>query len=134
MKPSKSTKYRCAIIDDDRMTVDIISNYISKIDKLETIYTFTEPHQAINQIKDTDSIDFLFLDIRMDISGIDVAKVLRNKVKYLIFITCYPEYAIDAFSVDCDQYLVKPVLFPKFLSTVNDIILRERKLSGKTNR
>ncbi|PWS29460.1 hypothetical protein DHW03_06505 [Pedobacter yonginense] len=133
MKASTSPKYRCAVIDDDRMTVDILSNYISKIDKLEITYTFTDPKEAINQIAERDLIDFLFLDIRMDISGIDVAKVLRNKVKYLIFVTSYPEYALDAFTVDCDKYLVKPVLFAEFLNAINEIILREKKLARKPN-
>jgi len=131
MKASTLPKYRCAIIDDDRMTVDILSNYISKIAKIETIYTFTEPLKALNQITEDDLIDFLFLDIRMDISGIDVARVLRDKVKYLIFVTSYKEYALDAFSVDCDKYIVKPVLFPEFLNAINEIIIKEKKLSRK---
>lgn len=131
MKPSTLPTYRCAIIDDDRMTVDILSNYISKIPKIETVYSFTEPLKALSQITEDDLIDFLFLDIRMDISGIDVAKVLRDKVKYLIFVTSYKEYALDAFSVDCDKYLVKPVLFPEFLNAINEIIIKEKKLSRK---
>ncbi|MBC6112603.1 LytR/AlgR family response regulator transcription factor [Pedobacter fastidiosus] len=131
MKTSTLPKYRCAIIDDDRMTVDILKNYISKISKIETIHAFTDPLQALSQISENDLIDFLFLDIRMDISGIDVAKVLRNKVKFLIFVTSYKEYALDAFSVDCDKYLVKPVLFPDFLNAINEIIIKDKKQSRK---
>jgi len=134
MKASTSTLYKCAVIDDDRTTVDILSNYISKIDTLETIYTFTDPKEAINQIAEGDAIDFLFLDIKMDISGIDVAKVLRDRVKYLIFITSYPEYALDAFSVACDKYLVKPVLFPEFIKAINEIIGREEKRAQRATK
>jgi two-component system LytT family response regulator len=70
-------------------------------------------------------IDFLFLDIGMEVSGIDVAKVLRDHVKYLIFITSYEKYALDAFRVYGDQFIVKPITFEKINSTIKDMIRRD---------
>jgi len=122
MKNSKL--YRCVLVDDDRMSIDILTGYISKVPKLNIYKSYQSASMAINEINMDDDIDFLFLDIRMDISGIDVAKVLRDKVKFIIFVTAYDEFALNAFSVGGDQYLVKPVFFPKFLETINQVLKR----------
>lgn len=122
MKNSKL--YRCVLVDDDRMSIDILTGYISKVPKLNIYKSYQSASMAINEINMDDDIDFLFLDIRMDISGIDVAKVLRDKVKFIIFVTAYNEFALNAFSVGGDQYLVKPVFFPKFLETINQVLRR----------
>ncbi|MDN3588839.1 response regulator [Pedobacter aquatilis] len=122
MKNSKL--YRCVIVDDDRMSIDILTGYISKVPKLKILKSYESALTAIHEIDVDDHIDFLFLDIRMDISGIDVAKILRNKVKFIIFVTAYDEFALNAFSVGGDQYLVKPVFFPKFLETINQVLRR----------
>ena len=122
MKNSKL--YRCVIVDDDRMSIDILTGYISKVPKLNIYKSYQSASMAINEINMDDDIDFLFLDIRMDISGIDVAKVLRDKVKFIIFVTAYNEFALNAFNVGGDQYLVKPVFFTKFLETVNQVLRR----------
>lgn len=122
MKNSKL--YRCVLVDDDRMSIDILTGYISKVPKLNIYKSYQSASMAINEINMDDDIDFLFLDIRMDISGIDVAKVLRDKVKFIIFVTAYNEFALNAFSVGGDQYLVKPVFFTKFLETVNQVLRR----------
>lgn len=122
MKNSKI--YRCVLVDDDRMSIDILTDYISKVPKLNVFKSYQSALLAINEIDIDDNIDFLFLDIRMDISGIDVAKVLRDKVKFIIFVTAYDEFALNAFNVGGDQYLVKPVYFPKFLETINQVLKR----------
>lgn len=122
MKNSKL--YRCVLVDDDRMSIDILTGYISKVPKLNVFKSYQSALLAINEIDIDDNIDFLFLDIRMDISGIDVAKVLRDKVKFIIFVTAYDEFALNAFNVGGDQYLVKPVYFPKFLETINQVLKR----------
>lgn len=66
-------------------------------------------------------IDLLFLDISMeDIDGMAVARQLRSRMEnrgepiwgslpLLIFVSGYPEYMPEAFSVNAFQYLVKPI-------------------------
>ncbi|WP_316757660.1 LytR/AlgR family response regulator transcription factor [Pedobacter aquatilis] len=119
---NNNRQHSCIIIDDDPTMILILENYIGQIPKLRLKSSFTDPISAINYIEKLDGIDFLFLDIKMKLSGIDVARRLRKKVRYLIFVTAYKEFALEAFKVECDQYLVKPVAFPKFLSTVNQVI------------
>ncbi|WP_165499689.1 LytR/AlgR family response regulator transcription factor [Pedobacter frigidisoli] len=130
MKRLYSDFFKCAIVDDDQLSIDVLKKFISQIPEFRTVFTYTNPAQAINDISINDKIDFLFLDIQMDISGLDVAKVLRDKVRYLIFVTGHEEYAIDAFSVNCDKFLVKPVSYEKLLTAVEEIFAKERRQAG----
>lgn len=123
MKESEK-KYRCAIVDDDLISIEIFSKFISLIPKLTLVESYTDPMLAICEIqKQEQPLDFLFLDIRMGVSGLEVASILRDEVQTIIFVTGYPEYAMEAFEVYADNFLVKPVDFKKFLSSVNRAIV-----------
>lgn len=56
------------------------------------------------------SPDLLFLDIRMPgMTGLELGRALHgDRRPYIVFTTAYDEYAVDAFSVDAVDYLVKP--------------------------
>lgn len=56
--------------------------------------------------------DLIFLDIEMpNLNGIEVAeKVLKNGYKpYIVFVTAYEKYALDAFEVEAMDYILKPI-------------------------
>ncbi len=128
MKENNHSPYKCVIVDDDFQFVFLLSSYIQEIPKLQLVSTYLVSKVAMNSISELDEIDFLFLDIRMGmISGLDVAAVLRDKVKYIIFISASGEYALGAHEVGGDHYLVKPVKFDHFLETVNSVLHRHRR-------
>ncbi|MGH8401085.1 MAG: LytR/AlgR family response regulator transcription factor [Gammaproteobacteria bacterium] len=54
--------------------------------------------------------DILFLDIKMPgLSGLELSRLLRDdKAPCIIFTTAYAEHAVDAFSLDAVDYLMKP--------------------------
>lgn len=61
--------------------------------------------------------DFIILDIDMPgLSGIDAAKHLREKDPNvtLMFVTNMPQYAIEAYSVEAMDYVLKPISYPDF--------------------
>ena len=123
MNHSKLNLYNCVIIDDDQFFIDLLSGYINQVAKLKISKCYTNPALAIQEINEDDQIDFLFLDIRMDkISGIDVAKFLRDKVRFIVFTTAYSEFALKAYEVGGDQYIMKPIYFPDFLKKVNAVL------------
>lgn len=63
------------------------------------------------------AFDFIILDIDMPgISGMEAAKQLRKKDPHvtLMFVTNMPQYAIEAYSVEAMDYLLKPISYPDF--------------------
>ncbi|WP_316797200.1 LytR/AlgR family response regulator transcription factor [Pedobacter agri] len=132
MDYSSNTLFKCVIIDDDQLSIDVLENFINQIPDLHISKTFTDPAQAIIDISENDHIDFLFLDIKMNISGLDVAKLLRDKVRFIFFVTSYDKYALDAFGANGDKFLVKPVVFQKLQTAINEVLHRENKQKGYT--
>jgi len=103
---------------------------LSKISCIKALGFYSDPAIAIRAFDELDYVDFLFVDVRMPISGIEVASRIRDQVRFLIFLTAYPEFALDAFSVSADHYLVKPVS----LEAIEEAIERVMKREGLTCR
>jgi len=119
---------RCVVIDDEKHSVSILSDYIEANPNLKLVNSYLDPIIALSGISLKDKIDFIFLDIDMpEISGIELAKKLVNRTRFIIFTTAFTKYAIEAFEVNASRYLVKPISKPKFIKTVWDVLEGERK-------
>ncbi|WP_323755549.1 LytTR family DNA-binding domain-containing protein [Roseivirga sp.] len=109
---------RAIAIDDEPIALDIIESHANKIPFLELKASFTNAYQALEFLK-TNSIDLLFLDVKMpDISGMDFLKSL-SKAPLVIFTTAYQEYALESYDFQTVDYLLKPFDFGRFLKAVN---------------
>jgi DNA-binding LytR/AlgR family response regulator len=110
---------RIAIVDDsarDRdQLLECLNRYFSDTKGTLETTCFTD---AAAFLKDYHySFDFIILDIDMPgLSGIEAAKVLREKDPHvtLMFVTNMPQYAIEAYSVEAMDYMLKPVSYPDF--------------------
>lgn len=109
---------KCIVIDDEPLARKGILEYISQVEflQLEGVYDDAGKLYALLEEKE---IDLLLLDIELPrLSGIDFIKSLK-KSPLVIFITAYPDYALQGFELDVVDYLMKPVPFPRFLKAVN---------------
>lgn len=119
-------KLKCVAIDDEEHAIEVITDHISEMPGLYVFKTFTNPITALTEINVADQIDIIFMDIDMPgLNGIELAKSLRDKTKYLVFTTAHPDYALQAFDVQSDQYLLKPISFAKFALGIDRIIKKE---------
>ena len=108
---------KCIIIDDEPLAVDLLQNFVSKIDTLQLVSTFNNAIDAITFINKT-PIDLVFLDIEMpQFTGIDFINAIDQKVM-IIFTTAYSDYAVEGFNHGVVDYLVKPIPFHRFLKAV----------------
>jgi len=111
-------KIKCIIIDDEHLARELLVDYISKLPQLELVAKCYGVPQAM-EVLQNESIDLIFLDVQMpDISGIDFLKSLTIK-PIVILTTAYPEYALDGYSLDVIDYLLKPISFERFVQSVN---------------
>ncbi|WP_026712680.1 LytR/AlgR family response regulator transcription factor [Flavobacterium daejeonense] len=108
---------KCVIIDDEPLAVDLIKEFVSKVESLELINTFNNAIDAIVMIN-TSNVDLIFLDIEMPhFSGIDFLNAIDKK-PLVIFTTAYSDYAVEGFNLGAVDYLVKPIPFNRFLKSV----------------
>jgi len=110
----------CLIIDDEPIAREGIADYCKEISFLNVIALCKNVLQA-NHYLEKNQIDLIFLDINMPIlSGIDWLKDLKNSPS-IIMTTAYEEYALESFTYNVLDYLVKPVSFERFLQAVNKV-------------
>ena len=113
-------KYKCIIIDDEELARNLIKSYAERLDFIEVVGTFENPLNALKVIKN-EKIDLVFLDIQMpDMKGTDFSKLLPPETQ-IVFTTAYSEYALTAFDLGAEDYLVKPITFERFLQAINKI-------------
>lgn len=106
---------KLAICDDTNTELEIIytflNNYLETNNIVAEVEKFSSPDTLLQQHK-MECFDIYLLDIVMPmVNGIDVAKEIRkhNLSTPIIFFTTSKEYALDAFSVDATQYVLKPL-------------------------
>ena len=105
---------RCIAIDDEPLALQVIQEYCTKISFLTLEKVFTNTDEAREYLQNN-KIDILFLDIQMpDINGLQFYRSLPEK-PVVIFTTAYKHYAVDGFSVDAVDYLLKPFEYDRFL-------------------
>jgi len=113
----------CVIVEDEKHAIELLTDHIESLPNLSLIKVFSKPVDAITDITDKDKIDVIFMDINMPgLSGIDLAKILRSKTRFLIFTTTHQQYALQAFEVEADQYILKPITFAKFVVAIDKIM------------
>lgn len=98
-------------VDDEYHALKNLERAIIEAVPDSTVSAFVEPEDALSYAADK-RVDIAFLDINMSsMNGIALAKRLKeiyNKTN-VIFVTGYTEYAVDAFSVEASDYVMKPV-------------------------
>lgn len=114
---------KCLIVDDEPLSQDVIVDFVNASPELKLVAVCSEAMEAGKIIK-SKNIDLLFLDINMPkLSGIGFIKSLKEPPLF-VFITAYPEYALEGFDVDAVDYLLKPVSFERFRIAVNRVLDR----------
>jgi DNA-binding LytR/AlgR family response regulator len=112
--------YSCIIIEDEPLAVEILTDYIKQVSFLELKFVCSDAIYAMEVLKQN-KIDLIFLDIHLPkINGLDFLESLKNQ-PYVIITSAYQDYALQAFSADVTDYLLKPIRFNRFLKAVNKL-------------
>lgn len=105
-------------VDDEPLALEVVRSHAAKVPFLELKATFTDAFEALEYLQ-KETIDLIFLDIKMpDISGIEFFNSLRKK-PLLIFTTAYTEHAVAGFELDAIDYLLKPFGLTRFIQACN---------------
>ncbi|MCI1945660.1 LytR/AlgR family response regulator transcription factor [Clostridium luticellarii] len=100
-----------AIIAEDEFTArEELKYFIKNYSSIEIEGEFEDGLDVLKFIQQNE-IDVIFLDINIpSIDGVMLAKNISkfSKKPYIIFITAYREYAVEAFELEAFDYILKP--------------------------
>lgn len=111
-------KWKCLIVDNEQAAVEILKSHIEALDYLELVESCNNAFRA-TEILHSEKIDLMFLDINMPgLPGTQLLKTIQRPPK-IILTTADKNNAFEAFELDAVDFLLKPVLFERFLRAVN---------------
>lgn len=114
------SKIKCIIIEDEPLATKILSDYILKVPFLVLQATFKDAILATDYLRHN-TIDLIFLDIHLPkLKGMAFLKTLTHPPAVIIT-TAYHQYAVEGFSLNVTDYLLKPFEFERFLKAVNKV-------------
>lgn len=109
---------RSLVVDDEELARKLLLTYADRLPHLEVVQSCKNPLEALPYLQKA-QVDLLLLDIQMpELTGIEFLKTLRYK-PLVIFTTAYPDFALEGFSLDAVDYLLKPFSFERFVQGVN---------------
>ncbi|SEP75287.1 LytR/AlgR family response regulator transcription factor [Flavobacterium urocaniciphilum] len=114
------SQLKCIIIDDDEIDRLTVLSYVKKFSFINILGVFSSAIEALNS-EFINEADILFSDIDMpELSGIELRKKIAT-IPVCVFITSYPEHAADSYEVETFDFLIKPLNFERFQSTISRI-------------
>ena len=99
------------ILDNHKLIITEIRRQVLSVLQSAECVCFTKQREAIEYVK-KHRVDVALLDVDMPgLNGIEVAELMCqiNPRLNIIFVTGYPEYALQAFTVPVSDFIVKPV-------------------------
>lgn len=98
------------VCDDEPPALELVSELLRSTSEVNIVLASLSIRDAIRRINEG-GIDLAVFDIEMpDTHGVSAFDHVSIDPKpLLIFVTAHPEYALDAFSVDAIDYILKPL-------------------------
>ncbi|CAI8703292.1 MULTISPECIES: LytR/AlgR family response regulator transcription factor [Bacillus] len=117
-----------SIVDDNEnilnQELNLLKSILIKEGVISEITTFISGDSFLFTLEDK-MFDLILLDIEMpDITGIEIAKIIRrkNKNSLIIFITSHLEFAIDSYELNIFRYIPKDRMEEKLPLAIKDAI------------
>lgn len=126
---------KIAICDDNVTEQNILKSRLDATGELKgaEYRFFTDGNELIDEYKKGERYDLVFLDVEMEkVDGIDTGNYISSTDPgaIIIFVTSFPQYAIEAFDCNAFHYLLKSSDESRF----NSVIRRALKLYKKNHR
>ncbi len=99
------------LVDDEQIALSSLKLTLEKIPEIKKISTFRQADNALQYLQECGA-DAAFLDIQMrQMDGLSLAKKVKEICPdcAIVFVTGYSEYAVSAFAMHANGYLLKPV-------------------------
>jgi len=112
---------RVLVVDDEQLAREELCFLLGEAGAIEIVGQGADGLEAVRLCRELQP-DLLFLDVQMPgLTGFEVARRLieTDLLPSLVFVTAFDHYAIEAFSVNAVDYLLKPVDFERLEQTLD---------------
>lgn len=99
------------ICDDDAYTLRMLEHLVRQIPQITSVVTVSSGEDAIKAVQSSE-MHIVLMDIDLPkLDGMETSKVIRGIMPdaEIVFITAYPDYALDSYSVLAADYITKPI-------------------------
>lgn len=109
--------YKCIIVEDEPIAVEILKDYISDTKELQLQEVFGNAISALSYLE-SNKVDLIFLDINLPkLKGLEFLDLLKDQPPVIIT-SAYNEFALDSYKFKTIDYLLKPIAFPRFKKAI----------------
>lgn len=119
-----------AICDDENYWRETLTDYLTEYKKSRHIDIFIDYFSdGISLTKSSGKFDMIFMDYQMnDLNGIETARRIRksNNNCIIIFVSAFPNVALDTFEVNAFRFLAKPIDREKLFKSLDDYFKTEK--------
>ena len=119
---------RSLVVDDSRLSATALVRVLERVDPAGECRTALTGAEALKACESS-QIDVVFLDIEMPgTNGLELARKLKvcAPSTHVVFVTGYPEYALDAWQTQARGFLVKPVEDTDLLRVIEALHIETR--------
>ncbi len=129
-------KFKTLVVDDELEAQKRLLLHLGRFESLQLIGADQNGNEALKTIKE-EAPDIVFLDVEMpEMNGIDVLANCEPPFPYIIFVTAYNQYAVQAFEQNAVDYVLKPYTLERIEQAVDraiEIIKKDRLASMNEN-
>ena len=125
---------RVMVVDDEQLALEELCFLLGEAGSVEIVGQATDGVEALRMAGELRP-DVVFLDVQMPgLTGFEVARRLieADVPVQLVFVTAFDQYAIDAFTVNAVDYVLKPVDADRLEQTLERV--RRRMASEQAAR
>ncbi len=125
------------IVEDDPKAEELLRSYLDRFaEETGRLFSVTAFNDGRRFLEEYDSSgDMIFMDIDLkDENGMEIMKRLRKRDKnvIVIFVTNLAQYAVEGYSVDALDFIVKPVTYYNFSLKLKRAMVRLGSRQDKT--
>ncbi|WP_460504343.1 LytR/AlgR family response regulator transcription factor, partial [Hymenobacter agri] len=119
--PLAMHRLTCAILDDEPLALDLLADYCAQVPFLELKGRFHDALAGLAFLQDN-PVDVVFLDIHMPrLTGLQLVQLLPAPAPRIVFTTAFDQYAVQSYTLNAADYLLKPIAFDRFLQAVHKL-------------
>ncbi len=125
---------RVVIVEDEPLARQHLADMLSELPGIEVVATAENGRKGLAAIAEQKP-DAVFLDIEMPgIKGVELMQLLPEPRPSVVFVTAYPQHAVEAFAGGAVHYLLKPISRVGVAQAISRIRPKEEPLQREWRR